>query len=155
VRVPPPATGTGTGTGDADADADGSAEIASQDAVYVLAYSVIMLNTDLHNPQNRVSCSGFAGDAPVLICQKRMTIDDYKRNLRGVNDGKDFDPEYLASIHESIKKREIILPEEHVGQPGFDYAWKSLMQRSRTAGECVTRGSLNARRDDRLQRRRV
>ena len=31
------------------------AEIATQDAVYVLAYSVIMLNTDLHNPQNRVS----------------------------------------------------------------------------------------------------
>ena len=33
-----------------------AAEIASQDAVYVLAYSVIMLNTDLHNPQNRVRC---------------------------------------------------------------------------------------------------
>ena len=64
-----------------------------------------------------------------------MAIDDYKRNLRGVNDGKDFAPEYLASIHESIKKREIILPEEHVGQPGFDYAWKGLMLRSRTAGE--------------------
>jgi len=31
-----------------------SAEIKSQDAVYVLAYSVIMLNTDLHNPQVRV-----------------------------------------------------------------------------------------------------
>ncbi len=31
------------------------AEIKSQDAVYVLAYSVIMLNTDLHNPQVRVS----------------------------------------------------------------------------------------------------
>jgi len=31
------------------------AEIATEDAVYVLAYSVIMLNTDLHNPQNRVS----------------------------------------------------------------------------------------------------
>ncbi|KAG8755534.1 GDP/GTP exchange factor for ARF [Ceratobasidium sp. 428] len=28
--------------------------IKSEDAVYVLAYSVIMLNTDLHNPQNRV-----------------------------------------------------------------------------------------------------
>lgn len=98
------------------------AEIANQDAAYVLAYSVIMLNTDQHNPQNR----------------KRMTIDDYKRNLRGVNDGKDFDGEYLASIHESIKKKEIILPEEHVGQPGFDYAWKSLMQRARTAGESVS-----------------
>jgi brefeldin A-resistance guanine nucleotide exchange factor 1 len=63
-----------------------------------------------------------------------MTIEDYKRNLRGVNDGRDFDPEYLAGIHESIKKREIILPEEHAGQHGFEYAWKGLMQRSRTAG---------------------
>jgi brefeldin A-resistance guanine nucleotide exchange factor 1 len=78
-----------------------------------------MLNTDLHNPQNR----------------KRMTIDDYKRNLRGVNDGKDFDPEYLAGIHESLKKKEIILPEEHSGSAGFEYAWKSLMQRTRSAGE--------------------
>lgn len=35
--------------------ADGNLEhVKSQDAVYVLAYSVIMLNTDLHNPQNRV-----------------------------------------------------------------------------------------------------
>ncbi|OCF31102.1 Sec7 domain-containing protein [Kwoniella heveanensis BCC8398] len=97
------------------------AEIADQDAVYVLAYSVIMLNTDLHNPQNR----------------KRMTIEDYKKNLRGVNGGKDFDPEYLAAIHESIRKREIILPEEHAGQHGFEYAWKSLMQRSRTAGPMI------------------
>lgn len=31
-----------------------TAEIKSQDAVYVLAYSIIMLNTDLHNPQIRV-----------------------------------------------------------------------------------------------------
>ena len=31
------------------------AEVKSQDAVYVLAYSIIMLNTDLHNPQIRVS----------------------------------------------------------------------------------------------------
>jgi brefeldin A-resistance guanine nucleotide exchange factor 1 len=30
-------------------------EIKSEDAVYVLAYSVILLNTDLHNPQIRVS----------------------------------------------------------------------------------------------------
>ncbi|WWC86203.1 uncharacterized protein L201_001076 [Kwoniella dendrophila CBS 6074] len=97
------------------------AEIVDQDAVYVLAYSVIMLNTDLHNPQNR----------------KRMTIEDYRKNLRGVNGGKDFDPEYLASIHESLKKREIILPEEHAGQHGFEYAWKSLMQRARTAGPMI------------------
>lgn len=34
------------------------AEVKTQDAVYVLAYSIIMLNTDLHNPQVRV---GFPG----------------------------------------------------------------------------------------------
>ena len=42
-------------------------EIKSQDAVYVLAYSIIMLNTDQHNPQIRVSshCENLV--RPVLI----------------------------------------------------------------------------------------
>jgi Sec7-like guanine-nucleotide exchange factor len=33
----------------------------SADVAYVLAYSVIMLNTDAHNPQvkNKMSCEGF------------------------------------------------------------------------------------------------
>ncbi|KAK4052248.1 GDP/GTP exchange factor for ARF [Microbotryomycetes sp. JL221] len=93
-------------------------EIKSQDAVYILAYSVIMLNTDLHNPQVR----------------KRMDITAYSRNLRGVNDGQDFDPEYLKSIYDSIRKREIVLPEEHQNQVGFEYGWKELLRRTRQAG---------------------
>ena len=40
-----------------------TAEIRSEDAVYVLAYSVIMLNTDLHNPQIRVSELASTGPA--------------------------------------------------------------------------------------------
>lgn len=96
-------------------------EIANQDAAYILAYSVIMLNTDQHNPQNR----------------RKMTIEDYQKNLRGVNDGKDFAPEYLAHIHDSIRQREIIMPQEHVGQAGFDYAWKGLMIRSKAAGPTI------------------
>ena len=31
------------------------AEVKNEDAVFILAYSIIMLNTDLHNPQIRVS----------------------------------------------------------------------------------------------------
>ncbi|CAG8722278.1 16784_t:CDS:10, partial [Acaulospora morrowiae] len=46
--------------------ASGPAEIETQDATFVLSYSVIMLNTDLHNPQVR----------------RRMTIEDYMKNLR-------------------------------------------------------------------------
>ncbi|KAG8217297.1 hypothetical protein J3R82DRAFT_5392 [Butyriboletus roseoflavus] len=94
------------------------AEIKTQDAVYVLAYSIIMLNTDLHNPQVR----------------KRMTIEDYQRNLRGQNGGDDFSPEFLQHIYDSIRKREIIMPEEHTGQLGFEYAWKELLARSRQSG---------------------
>ncbi|KAG8698119.1 GDP/GTP exchange factor for ARF [Ceratobasidium sp. 395] len=99
----------------------GPVGIKSEDAVYVLAYSVIMLNTDLHNPQNR----------------KRMTITDYQKNLKGVNDGTDFDPEYLQAIYDGLRKREIVMPEEHMGQLGFDYAWKELLLRAKNAGEYV------------------
>ncbi|KAG9016191.1 GDP/GTP exchange factor for ARF [Tulasnella sp. JGI-2019a] len=102
--------------------ASGPAEVKSTDAVYVLSYSVIMLNTDLYNPQNR----------------KRMTFEDYQKNLRGVNDGTDFDPAYLRSIYESIKAREIVLPEEHSGSLGFDYAWTALLSRSKDAGPLLT-----------------
>ena len=31
-----------------------------------------------------------------LISQKRMSVEDYQRNLRGVNDGSDFSSEYLV-----------------------------------------------------------
>jgi golgi-specific brefeldin A-resistance guanine nucleotide exchange factor 1 len=41
------------------------------------------------------------------------------------------------NIYDSIRKREIIMPEEHTGQLGFEYAWKELLARTRHAGECV------------------
>ncbi|KAG0706344.1 hypothetical protein DFH29DRAFT_169682 [Suillus ampliporus] len=102
-----------------------TAEIKTEDAVYVLAYSVIMLNTDLHNPQIR----------------KRMSIEDYQRNLRGVNGGTNFSPEYLQNIYDCIRKREIVMPEEHTGQLGFEYAWKELLTRSRQSGPFLMRNS--------------
>ncbi|GJJ12038.1 hypothetical protein Clacol_006279 [Clathrus columnatus] len=92
--------------------------INSEDAVYVLAYSVILLNTDLHNPQVR----------------KRMTLQQYRNNLRGVNAGSDFDSSYLEGVYDAIRKHEIVMPEEHTGQVGFEHAWKELLQRTTTAG---------------------
>ncbi|TFY81924.1 hypothetical protein EWM64_g2083 [Hericium alpestre] len=80
-----------------------------------------MLNTDQHNPQIR----------------KRMTIEDYTRNLRGVNDQSDFPSEYLQGLFDSIREREIIMPEEHTGQLGFEFAWKELLVRSRRSGELM------------------
>ncbi|KAJ7702369.1 hypothetical protein B0H17DRAFT_1167206 [Mycena rosella] len=97
-------------------------EIQNEDAVYVLAFSVILLNTDLHNPQVR----------------KRMSFEDYSKNLRGVNNNTDFSQEFLQHIYDSIRKREIVMPEEHIGQLGFEYAWKELLTRSREAGDLMT-----------------
>ncbi|CAG8656602.1 17032_t:CDS:10 [Dentiscutata erythropus] len=101
--------------------ASGPQEIATQDATFVLSYSVIMLNTDLHNPQVR----------------RRMSIEDYMKNLRNVNNGQNFSPEYLNAIYDAIRKREIIMPEEHEGQLGFNYAWKELLRRAENAGPLI------------------
>jgi brefeldin A-resistance guanine nucleotide exchange factor 1 len=85
--------------------------IVSQDAAFVLAFSVILLNTDQHNKQVR----------------KPMSLDDFVRNTRGVNDGSDFSRDYLAEIYHAIKENEIIMPEEHEGDVGFQYLWKEML----------------------------
>ncbi|KAF1964602.1 Sec7-domain-containing protein [Bimuria novae-zelandiae CBS 107.79] len=101
----------------------GSGDIANTDAIYILCYAVIMLNTDQHNPN--------------IKGNKRMALEDFARNLRGVNDGKDFDPEYLKSIYESIKTREIILPEEHDTRNAYDHAWKELLVKAQSTSDLV------------------
>ena len=94
--------------------------IANVDAVLVLTYAIIMLNTDQHNPNVKKD--------------KRMTYIDFARNLRGVNGGEDFAPEYLQEIYNSIKSNEIILPDEHNNKQAFDYAWEELLVKARTSG---------------------
>lgn len=84
-----------------------------RDTVFILSYSIIMLNTDLHNPQ----------------VKKQMLLSDYQRNLKGVYNGRDFPEWYLAKIYQSIKDREIIMPEEHHGtDKWFDDEWNNLVQ---------------------------
>jgi len=93
--------------------------ITDKDAVYVLTYAIIMLNTDQHNPN--------------VKGVNRMKYEDFARNLRGVNGGKDFDATYLQDIYDSIKTKEIILPEEHDNQHAFDHAWKDLLVKAQTS----------------------
>ncbi|KKY23719.1 putative guanine nucleotide exchange factor [Diplodia seriata] len=97
--------------------------IADRDSVYVLTYAIIMLNTDQHNPN--------------LKAQKRMALEDFARNLRGVNGGQDFPLEYLGEIYDSIKTREIILPEEHDTKHAYDYAWKELQMKVQTTSDLI------------------
>lgn len=69
---------------------------ANAETAYVLAYSVILLNTDLHSSK----------------VAKRMTKDDFIRNNRGINDNADLPPEYLIGIYDEIAGNEIVLKSE-------------------------------------------
>ncbi|KAF5842997.1 hypothetical protein DUNSADRAFT_3125 [Dunaliella salina] len=66
------------------------------DAAYVLAYSVIMLNTDRHNAQ----------------VKNKMSLESFRRNLRGVNEGADFPVEFLNDIYHSIAKTPLRMSED-------------------------------------------
>jgi brefeldin A-resistance guanine nucleotide exchange factor 1 len=102
---------------------DSTGEVADKDAVYILTYAIILLNTDQHNPN--------------LEAKKRMTLEDFARNLRGTNNGQNFAPEYLETIYKSIKSNEIILPDEHDNKHAFDYAWRELLLKTESAGPLV------------------
>jgi golgi-specific brefeldin A-resistance guanine nucleotide exchange factor 1 len=98
-------------------------EIADEESGFVLTYAIIMLNTDQYNPNLKASA--------------RMTQEGFTKNLRGVNKGKDFDPEFLREIYEAIKEREIVLPEEHDNRHAFEHAWKELLVKTQTAEDLV------------------
>lgn len=69
---------------------------ANADTAYVLAYSVILLNTDLHSTK----------------IARRMTKEDFIKNNRGINDNADLPDDYLIGIYDEIAGNEIVLKSE-------------------------------------------
>ena len=70
---------------------------ANADTAYVLAYSVILLNTDQHSTKMK---------------GRRMTLEDFVKNNRGINDNADLPEEYLKNIYDEIAHNEIVLDTE-------------------------------------------
>nr|WP_253308517.1 T4SS guanine nucleotide exchange effector RalF [Rickettsia endosymbiont of Ceutorhynchus assimilis] len=64
-------------------------EIKSKDAAYILAFQTIMLNTDLHSSS--------------IAASRKMTFEELKKNLRGTNDNRDFNEEFLKKLYNKIK----------------------------------------------------
>ena len=89
-------------------------EVADADAAYVLSYSIIMLNTDQHNPQ----------------VKNKMTLDQFVRNNRGTNGGADFPRAVLEAIFHEIAGNEIVLADDAgPARAGFDAArWADMMR---------------------------
>lgn len=63
----------------------------SPDTAYVLAFSIILLNTDLHNPS----------------IKRKMSKEEFIKNNKGIDNGEDLPIEYLSYIYDNISKNEI------------------------------------------------
>eukprot|EP00803_Ostreobium_quekettii_P003636 evm.model.scf_117.13 EVM.evm.TU.scf_117.13 scf_117:109917-120401(+) len=89
--------------------------MASSDAAFTLAFSIIMLNTDLHS-------SGV---------KKKMTMEEFVRNNRGINDNENFPREFLESLYRSISQNPIRLQDTSAGEVPI-VRWLVLDQQSET-----------------------
>ncbi|KAJ6661793.1 hypothetical protein lerEdw1_013315, partial [Lerista edwardsae] len=92
---------------------------ANSDACFALAYAAIMLNTDQHNNNVRKQ------NVP-------MTLEEFRKNLKGVNGGKDFEQDMLEDMYHAIKNEEIVMPEEQTGLVKENYVWSVLLHRGAT-----------------------
>jgi IQ motif/SEC7 domain-containing protein len=61
-----------------------------------------MLNTDLHSPN--------------IKSDRRMKIEDFVKNLRGIDDCTDVDKSILTGIYERVKESEFKTASDHVAQ---------------------------------------
>ena len=96
----------------------GRGPLASADAAHVLSFAIVMLNTDQHNES----------------VKRRMTVDDFIRNNRGINDGGDLPPEFLRDIFERIQGSEIRLSEEHGLARLDEVHWDQILREDRQEG---------------------
>ncbi|CAL1542852.1 unnamed protein product [Lymnaea stagnalis] len=62
------------------------------DTIFLLAFAIIMLNTDLHNPS--------------VKAERKMKLEDFIKNLRGIDDGEDIDRDILTGLYDRIKAQE-------------------------------------------------
>ncbi|EDV23139.1 uncharacterized protein TRIADDRAFT_36208 [Trichoplax adhaerens] len=87
----------------------------SADTAYVLAYSIIMLTTDLHNAQ----------------VKNKMTKEQYIKMNRGINDSKDLPKEYLEKIYDEIASNEIRMKQSSSNRPSKHPSQTMLSEKHR------------------------
>ncbi|CAH1968968.1 unnamed protein product [Acanthoscelides obtectus] len=92
---------------------------ADVDSAFTLAYAIIMLNVDQHNENAKKQT------VP-------MTAAAFKKNLKGVNGGNDFDEDMLDEIYTTIKNDEIVMPAEQTGLIRENYLWKLLLRKGQS-----------------------
>jgi IQ motif/SEC7 domain-containing protein len=85
-----------------DCNPDVVSKLRSSDTIFVLAFAIIMLNTDLHTPN--------------IKADRRMKCEDFIKNLRGIDDCMDIDRNMLEGIYNRVKESEFKTASDHVTQ---------------------------------------
>ncbi|KFP77331.1 IQ motif and SEC7 domain-containing protein 3, partial [Acanthisitta chloris] len=70
------------------------------DTIFILAFAIILLNTDMYSPN--------------IKPDRKMMLEDFIRNLRGVDDGADIPRDLVVGIYERIQQKELKSNEDHV-----------------------------------------
>lgn len=94
----------------------------SVDAAFTLAYAVIMLNVDQHNPLAKRQ-------------NQPMTTESFKKNVSGIDGGQNLNQTMLDEIFKAVSTNEIIMPAEQTGTVRENYLWKLLLKRGLRAPE--------------------
>lgn len=74
----------------------------SIDTIFLISFAIMMLNTDLHNPN-------------IKPCNK-MTLEGFLKNLRGVDGGKDIPQDILVNIYRRTLSKEFKTDPDHISQ---------------------------------------
>jgi Sec7-like guanine-nucleotide exchange factor len=93
------------------------------DTAYILSFSLIMLNTDAHNPNVKT----------------KMSLKDFLRNNRGINNQKDLPEDFLKKLYYNIVNNEIKMHDEAEERRKFEDLMSKMVgkiEASRLNGEC-------------------
>uniref|UniRef100_A0A8C8RMU1 IQ motif and Sec7 domain ArfGEF 2 n=1 Tax=Pelusios castaneus TaxID=367368 RepID=A0A8C8RMU1_9SAUR len=77
-------------------------QFRNPDTIFILAFAIILLNTDMYSPSVKP--------------ERKMKLDDFIKNLRGVDNGEDIPRDLLVGIYQRIQSRELRTNDDHVSQ---------------------------------------
>lgn len=81
----------------------------NSDAVYVLAFGMIMLNTDMHNS----------------AVKNKMTFSQYVSNSSGINSGENLPEKMLSDIYNEIKEKPLVINRLTTNYESSLWSWVS------------------------------
>uniref|UniRef100_A0A3B4VQX3 IQ motif and Sec7 domain ArfGEF 2 n=1 Tax=Seriola dumerili TaxID=41447 RepID=A0A3B4VQX3_SERDU len=77
-------------------------QFQNPDTIFILAFAIILLNTDMYSPN--------------VKAERKMKLEDFIKNLRGVDNGQDIPRDLLVGIYQRIQKWELRTNDDHVSQ---------------------------------------